>query len=1202
MGWRFVIQPSNQTAKKGENVTLVCRPPRSRPTARVSWVKDSGPLAPLSVTPTGDLVFHRVQESDAGTYFCRASNDHLNRSVSSRSVSLTVLGIAPYSESAAPAGDSAPRGGLCGCSVRWGATLHPPSVGTRGFPPHRPGARQRNASLYFLSLRSYDEGTYTCEASNILGQDRRTATIRVTVIPAIVSFSGQVSSRLGAPAELPCRAVGVLPITSLRCGVRTQATTTVEQRTGRGETRYTPSSLSQRKNTNEELPAVQFNGSVLKNHSGMNPGLKLSDAHWTRHSQANLNVYVTERYRIRRTTATGPTSQPTSQPTFQPAQPTSQPTSQPAQPTSQPTSQPAQPTSQPTLHTPPSPTDRQLIDRNGPPPPIILPFSSPYSGSCVTSSRAAAGLRDAGLLATAVPTPHRSFGHSHLTKKTTARQLQHVVGETSTEQSGEDREVSHRRADALASPGVISAGLISFPESVFSPPRSLDATEPTTQFFTHRGNPATPVNRHGPDSVALSLALHATLRTSRPSFTASLYSRPQLQPPPTQGSTVEWQLAEDVRGSPEKRMQASLTDPNSEATHNPSRPPSTQSSFPQLGPELPLTSVYGEPQPPFTPTASPLPPPPKPESSSTPQDSPSPTGPLSSSQPEPQLPSIQPHGPFHSPPSVSAPTTTTTTITTITPTIIPTTTTTTLTTTTITTITPTTTTTTPTTTTITTTTPTPTTTTPTTTTITTTTPTPTTTTITTTTPTPTTTTPTTTTTTTTPTTTTPTTTTTTPTTPTTTITPTTTTTTTTPTPTTTTMADQLTSPSRTSVPKGPSPSTPAGPDGVRSDASQAADPAQTSGSTSDLRPTVGLKTNTSQSPMTSDDPRVTQKSPSWLPVLEKHDVPIVVGVGVSLAFIFITMAFYSLFQNNEPVPTNRAAQRNVGVPVRHAERQTPGKTYDNRAFEDDECVAVIEQSPNTADTRAQPLGPSLVMVQMEPPPEDLSENHQLSLLEDLAVPSVETCPLRGTLLDSQVDARVEEDKSFSSSPPSARLRCVEDWVTGSHPVCQEPPPSPLPPPFSLPPPLSSSLASHSPSPTISLCPSSPLPSSLATVREERRHSSLPFQTPAEPTSAASSHASATTSSTLPVHHSLSVSHAVSSPLLVSHHVSLGASTTVTVDVHFYAPATTAMAIATSTHINSQVSNTTPATGPLFNFPLANGQESDQSALRMPQSK
>ncbi|XP_047447565.1 uncharacterized protein LOC125012016 [Mugil cephalus] len=71
----------------------------------------------------------------------------------------------------------------------------------------------------------------------------------------------------------------------------------------------------------------------------------------------------------------------------------------------------------------------------------------------------------------------------------------------------------------------------------------------------------------------------------------------------------------------------------------------------------------------------------------------------------------------------------------------------------------------------------------------------------------------------------------------------------------------------------------------------------------------GAKMRTSQSPTTSSDLRVTQRSPSWLPVLEKHDIPVVVGVGVSLAFIFITVTFYSVVQKNEPAPTSRAGKK-----------------------------------------------------------------------------------------------------------------------------------------------------------------------------------------------------------------------------------------------------------------------------------------------------
>lgn len=47
-----------------------------------------------------------------------------------------------------------------------------------------------------------------------------------------------------------------------------------------------------------------------------------------------------------------------------------------------------------------------------------------------------------------------------------------------------------------------------------------------------------------------------------------------------------------------------------------------------------------------------------------------------------------------------------------------------------------------------------------------------------------------------------------------------------------------------------------------------------------------------------------------------------------------------------------------------------------RAFEDDDSVTVIEQSPNTSETRARPSGPSLVIVQMEPTFEEIQEVSQ----------------------------------------------------------------------------------------------------------------------------------------------------------------------------------------------------------------------------------
>ncbi|KAM7391223.1 hypothetical protein PAMP_021927 [Pampus punctatissimus] len=158
----------------------------------------------------------------------------------------------------------------------------------------------------------------------------------------------------------------------------------------------------------------------------------------------------------------------------------------------------------------------------------------------------------------------------------------------------------------------------------------------------------------------------------------------------------------------------------------------------------------------------------------------------------------------------------------------------------------------------------------------------------------------------------------------------------------------------------------------------------------------------------------------------------------------------------------------------------------------------------------------------------------------------------------------EEEKVCSLSQPSIQLQCAEDWTSNggdNHSPCHDA----LPPPSSLP--------SRSPSP------------SPPSRREESLRSSLTLQS-AEPF-------------ITPIHHSLSISHG-NSPLLLSHHVSLGL-TTVAVDVHFYPAATASMAVDTSTHISS-VPNSTAVAAPLFSPPLSNSVENDQSTARLHQCK
>ncbi|XP_052411434.1 neural cell adhesion molecule 1-like [Carassius gibelio] len=58
----------------------------------------------------------------------------------------------------------------------------------------------------------YDEGHYTCAASNTLGHDQKTMTLRVAVKPVIVSFVTSLTVSEGSPVSLPCRAVGDFPV------------------------------------------------------------------------------------------------------------------------------------------------------------------------------------------------------------------------------------------------------------------------------------------------------------------------------------------------------------------------------------------------------------------------------------------------------------------------------------------------------------------------------------------------------------------------------------------------------------------------------------------------------------------------------------------------------------------------------------------------------------------------------------------------------------------------------------------------------------------------------------------------------------------------------------------------------------------------------------------------------------------------------
>ncbi|KAG1650914.1 Neogenin [Nymphon striatum] len=74
---RFDEQPKNQDGFVGQTARFECVIPGSPP-ATVSWIKDGRPLvldkSRMLVLPSGSLEIYPVEESDAGSYKCNASN------------------------------------------------------------------------------------------------------------------------------------------------------------------------------------------------------------------------------------------------------------------------------------------------------------------------------------------------------------------------------------------------------------------------------------------------------------------------------------------------------------------------------------------------------------------------------------------------------------------------------------------------------------------------------------------------------------------------------------------------------------------------------------------------------------------------------------------------------------------------------------------------------------------------------------------------------------------------------------------------------------------------------------------------------------------------------------------------------------------------------------------------------------------------
>ncbi|KAG1650913.1 Neogenin [Nymphon striatum] len=219
---RFDEQPKNQDGFVGQTARFECVIPGSPP-ATVSWIKDGRPLvldkSRMLVLPSGSLEIYPVEESDAGSYKCNASN--VDRFKLSYSGKLTINhNYAEAREISAPHFIAQPKKTViaegetvtleCAAngnpkpSITWlkdGTTIDFLNLDSNY---HRIGV----GSLQIENIQESDEGTYMCRAENHEDSSDASADIIVQVPPRIVRRPTNQIAQAKEDVEFECEIYG----------------------------------------------------------------------------------------------------------------------------------------------------------------------------------------------------------------------------------------------------------------------------------------------------------------------------------------------------------------------------------------------------------------------------------------------------------------------------------------------------------------------------------------------------------------------------------------------------------------------------------------------------------------------------------------------------------------------------------------------------------------------------------------------------------------------------------------------------------------------------------------------------------------------------------------------------------------------------------------------------------------------------------
>ncbi|KAG5850585.1 hypothetical protein ANANG_G00084020 [Anguilla anguilla] len=203
-------QARSYTAALDTSVTLLCQA-EGHPAPAVSWRKDGQRVAESvrqRVLSSGSLQIAFAQPSDTGRYTCTAANP---AGSSSLEMSLTVQIPPSIRAGEAELSTLENSQALLSCIadgvpqpiISW-EKKGTPLTDTTGEYTLLP-----SGELVIDSAQPEDSGSYTCIATNDVGQDRRTFTLSVHTHPAFTELLGDVSLNKGERLLLSCGVTGI---------------------------------------------------------------------------------------------------------------------------------------------------------------------------------------------------------------------------------------------------------------------------------------------------------------------------------------------------------------------------------------------------------------------------------------------------------------------------------------------------------------------------------------------------------------------------------------------------------------------------------------------------------------------------------------------------------------------------------------------------------------------------------------------------------------------------------------------------------------------------------------------------------------------------------------------------------------------------------------------------------------------------------